>query len=289
MSGDVFGNGMLLSEHIQLVAAFDHRHIFLDPDPDAGARRSPSAQRLFELPRSLLGRLRHHADLQGRRRVPAHRQVDRADAAGARGARHRRRRRRADPERADPRDPARAGRPAVERRHRHLREGVGRDQRRRRRQGQRRRAGQRRPSCAARWSARAATSASRSAAASSSRCGGGLVNTDFIDNSAGVDTSDHEVNIKILLDQVVRDGELTGKQRNELLARDDRRGRRARAARQLRAERGARRARAQAPAMLHVHARYMRKLERDGRLKRRAGGPARRQGDRRAPAGRARA
>ncbi|MGC0252084.1 NAD-glutamate dehydrogenase [Pseudactinotalea sp. Z1748] len=35
MSGDVFGNGMLLSEHIRLVGAFDHRHIFLDPDPDA--------------------------------------------------------------------------------------------------------------------------------------------------------------------------------------------------------------------------------------------------------------
>ena len=51
MSGDVFGNGMLLSEHIRLVAAFDHRHIFLDPDPDPsvsfGERR-----RLFDLPRS---------------------------------------------------------------------------------------------------------------------------------------------------------------------------------------------------------------------------------------------
>src|SRR5690606_13072687 len=47
---------------------------------------------------------------------------------------------------------------------------------------------------------------------------GGRVNTDFIDNSAGVDTSDHEVNIKILLDTVVRDGDLTAKQRNELLA-----------------------------------------------------------------------
>ena len=35
MSGDVFGNGMLLSKSIKLVAAFDHRHIFLDPDPDA--------------------------------------------------------------------------------------------------------------------------------------------------------------------------------------------------------------------------------------------------------------
>ncbi|WP_040794973.1 NAD-glutamate dehydrogenase [Nocardia higoensis] len=51
MSGDVFGNGMLLSEHIRLVAAFDHRHIFLDPDPDA-ARSYRERQRLFALPRS---------------------------------------------------------------------------------------------------------------------------------------------------------------------------------------------------------------------------------------------
>ena len=47
---------------------------------------------------------------------------------------------------------------------------------------------------------------------------GGRINTDFIDNSAGVDTSDHEVNIKILLDRVVAAGDLTGKQRNALLA-----------------------------------------------------------------------
>ena len=47
---------------------------------------------------------------------------------------------------------------------------------------------------------------------------GVLINTDAIDNSAGVDTSDHEVNIKILLDRIVRDGDLTLKQRNELLA-----------------------------------------------------------------------
>jgi glutamate dehydrogenase len=51
MSGDVFGNGMLLSEHIRLVAAFDHRDIFLDPDPDA-ARSYAERRRLFELPRS---------------------------------------------------------------------------------------------------------------------------------------------------------------------------------------------------------------------------------------------
>src|SRR6202035_5095367 len=51
MSGDVFGNGMLLSEHIRLVAAFDHRHVFLDPAPDA-ATSFAERRRLFGLPRS---------------------------------------------------------------------------------------------------------------------------------------------------------------------------------------------------------------------------------------------
>jgi glutamate dehydrogenase len=51
MSGDVFGNGMLLSDQIQLVVAFDHRHIFIDPAPDV-ARSFAERQRLFQLPRS---------------------------------------------------------------------------------------------------------------------------------------------------------------------------------------------------------------------------------------------
>jgi glutamate dehydrogenase len=51
MSGDVFGNGMLLSEHIRLVAAFDHRHVFVDPTPDA-ATSFAERRRLFDLPRS---------------------------------------------------------------------------------------------------------------------------------------------------------------------------------------------------------------------------------------------
>ncbi|MQT13019.1 NAD-glutamate dehydrogenase [Segnochrobactrum spirostomi] len=51
MSGDVFGNGMLLSEQIRLVAAFDHRDIFLDPDPDPAASFA-ERRRLFDLPRS---------------------------------------------------------------------------------------------------------------------------------------------------------------------------------------------------------------------------------------------
>ncbi len=51
MSGDVFGNGMLLSQHIRLVAAFDHRHVFVDPDPDP-ARGYAERRRLFHLRRS---------------------------------------------------------------------------------------------------------------------------------------------------------------------------------------------------------------------------------------------
>jgi glutamate dehydrogenase len=51
MSGDVFGNGMLLSPHIRLIAAFDHRHVFVDPDPDPAAS-IVERRRLFDLPSS---------------------------------------------------------------------------------------------------------------------------------------------------------------------------------------------------------------------------------------------
>jgi glutamate dehydrogenase len=51
MSGDVFGNGMLLSRHTKLIAAFDHRHVFVDPDPDP-ERSFAERERLFALPRS---------------------------------------------------------------------------------------------------------------------------------------------------------------------------------------------------------------------------------------------
>src|SRR5690606_1868732 len=51
MSGDVFGNGMLRSQQTRLIAAFDHRDIFIDPDPDPAASFA-ERQRLFDLPRS---------------------------------------------------------------------------------------------------------------------------------------------------------------------------------------------------------------------------------------------
>ena len=128
--------------------------------------------------------------------------------------------------------------------------------------------GSTRPSCGAGSWVRAETSASPSVAASSSRCNGGYINTDAIDNAAGVNCSDNEVNIKILLDRVVRDGDLTGKQRDALLAAmtDDV------AAQVLGDNDGQTRAlciaAAQAAAMRDVHVRYLDALERSGRLDR---------------------
>ena len=98
--------------------------------------------------------------------------------------------------------------------------------------------------------------------------GGGHINTDAIDNAAGVNCSDHEVNIKILLDRVVRDGDLTDKQRDALLAAmtDDV------AAQVLGDNDGQTRALsisvAQAAAMADVHVRYLDTLERAGGLDR---------------------
>ena len=88
MSGDVFGNGMLLSEQIKLVAAFDHRHIFLDPDPDP-ARSFAERQRLFDLPRSSWDDYDKSADQPRRRHLAASGEVDPAQSRGRARARHR--------------------------------------------------------------------------------------------------------------------------------------------------------------------------------------------------------
>src|SRR5690606_18124271 len=97
---------------------------------------------------------------------------------------------------------------------------------------------------------------------------GGRVNADFIDNSAGVDTSDHEVNIKIMLDREVRAGRLDKAERDKLfIGMTDEVARLVlRTNYQQNTVLAA--ARKQSAAMLHVHTRYMRKLERDGHLER---------------------
>ena len=97
-----------------------------------GPRRGfAERRRLFELAGSSWDDYDRAADLRGRRRLPAHGEGDPAVAAGTGGARHDRRG--AAAQRRHPGDPARAGRPAVERRHRHRRQGLDRDRRRRRR------------------------------------------------------------------------------------------------------------------------------------------------------------
>jgi glutamate dehydrogenase len=267
MSGDVFGNGMLLSRHIKLVAAFDHRHIFIDPDPDP-ATSFEERKRLFELSRSswgdydtsvisagggvfprtaksirLTSRMREALGIAGDVKAMAPYELIHAALCapvdllwnGGIGTYVK-----ATPENnADvgdkTNDALRAD--ATELRCRVVGEGGN----------------------------LGLTQLGRIEFAR----GGGLANTDFIDNSAGVDTSDHEVNIKILLDQVVRDGELTAKQRNKLmydmtdevadLVLHDNYGQNVVIAA----------SRKQAANMMHVHARYLRKMQRDGKIDRR--------------------
>ena len=89
MSGDVFGNGMLLSRHIRLVAAFDHRHVFLDPDPDPAVSFAERT-RLFELPRSSWDDYDRSAISPGGGVYPRTGEGDRDHARSARPLRHRR-------------------------------------------------------------------------------------------------------------------------------------------------------------------------------------------------------
>ena len=129
MSGDVFGNGMLRERTIKLVAAFDHRDIFIDPapDPDRSLRGAPAAVRSAALE---LAGLRSDAHLQGRRGVPARAEGDRALADEARAVLD------LKAAKATPQEVIKAILKAPVdldflRRHRHLCARIGRDRRRR--------------------------------------------------------------------------------------------------------------------------------------------------------------
>ncbi len=221
MSGDVFGNGMLLSRHTRLVAAFDHRDIFLDPDPDP-EKSFDERQRLFDLPRSSWQDYDHSLISAGggvysrsSKSIPVGEEV-RAALGIAK-----------DVKTMTPQELMRAillapvdllwnG-------------GIGTyvkgsieshgDAGDKANDAIRVDGGQLRCRCVGEGGNLGLTQLGRIEYARRGCDGkGGRINTDFIDNSAGVDTSDHEVNIKILLDRVVRDGDLTEKQRNDLLA-----------------------------------------------------------------------
>ncbi|HEX2810306.1 MAG TPA: NAD-glutamate dehydrogenase, partial [Kineosporiaceae bacterium] len=265
MSGDVFGNGMLLSEHIRLVAAFDHRHILLDPDPHA-ATSFAERQRIFALPRSSWAD--YDASLI-------------SDGGGVFP-------RSAKSIEVSPQVAARLGLTAsaaltpaelisailqapvdllwnggIGTYVKSSREGDAQV-------GDKANDAIRVDGCQLRVRVvgeggnLGLTQLGRVEAA----LAGVRVNTDAIDNSAGVDCSDHEVNIKILLDRICAAGDLTTKQRNQLLA-------------DMTTEVGALvlrdnyeqnvllgNARKQSPGMLPVHQRFIRALEGRGLLDR---------------------
>jgi glutamate dehydrogenase len=213
MSGDVFGNGMLLSPHLRLVAAFDHRHIFIDPDP--GPAAFGERLRLFDLPRSSwddydpalisAGGGVYSRAVKSISLSPQARAVLGVDA-----------------EHLTPIEVIKAilSAPvdllwnggigtyikASSETHGEVGDRANDSVRVEARDLRCRIIGE--------GGNLGVTQLGRIEFA----LAGGLVNTDAIDNSAGVDCSDHEVNIKILLDEVVSAGRLTSRQRDDLLA-----------------------------------------------------------------------
>jgi glutamate dehydrogenase len=215
MSGDVFGNGMLRSKALRLIAAFDHRHIFIDPSPDP-ATSWAERKRLYELPRSswddynrdlispgggVFARTEKSIKLSSEAREAlgiADKELDPASLInallkapvdllwfGGIGT-YIKSSSQTQAEVGDPsNDALRAD--GADLRAKVIGEGAN----------------------------LAVTQAGRIEFAEA----GGRINTDFIDNSAGVDCSDNEVNIKIPLNREMRDGVLSLDKRNALLAK----------------------------------------------------------------------
>ncbi len=215
MSGDVFGNGMLLSRHIRLLAAFDHRHVFIDPDPDAGPSWE-ERKRLFELPRSswadydekLISKGGGIFDRQAKSisltpEIKALTGLSEASVTPAElihallGAE------------ADLLWIGGIGTYVKASGESHDEVGD------RANDGLRVDGAQLRCKVVGEGGNLGCTQPGRIEFA----LRGGRLNTDAIDNSAGVDSSDHEVNIKVLLGAVVGGCEMTEKQRNRLLAK----------------------------------------------------------------------
>jgi glutamate dehydrogenase len=215
MSGDVFGNGMLLSQAIRLVAAFDHRHIFIDPTPDAVASWN-ERKRLFELPRSSWDDYDRSKISAGggvfprtQKSIPLSKQARAAlgiDAATVDPATLMNAILKAPVDllwfggigtyiKASTQPNGEVGDPAND--------AIRVD------------GSELRAKVVGEGANLGVTQAGRIEFA----LNGGRINTDFIDNSAGVDCSDKEVNIKIPLNREMRDGKLSFAKRNTLLAK----------------------------------------------------------------------
>ncbi|MCX5524448.1 NAD-glutamate dehydrogenase [Streptomyces bobili] len=216
MSGDVFGNGMLLSEHIRLVAAFDHRHIFIDPEPDAAASYA-ERRRLFELPRSSWADYDSALLSAGggvfprtAKAIPVNAHIRAALGIEEKVAKMTP----ADLMKAILKAPVdllwNGGIGTYVKSSVESNADVGD------------KANDAIRVDGADLRARVVGEGGNLGLTQLGRIeyarAGGKINTDAIDNSAGVDTSDHEVNIKILLNGLVTEGDMTVKQRNKLLA-----------------------------------------------------------------------
>lgn len=215
MSGDVFGNGMLLSKHIRLIAAFDHRHIFLDPDPDA-ASSWLERKRMFDLPRSSWDDYEKSLISAGggvysreQKAIPISPQV--REALGIDG----------DVQEMAPPNLIRAILQAPV--DLLFNGGIGTyikaeaesdaDVGDRANDPVRVNASQVRAKVIGEGGNLGVTALGRVEFDLS----GGRINTDALDNSAGVDCSDHEVNIKILIDSLVTAGKVKAEERKHLL------------------------------------------------------------------------
>jgi glutamate dehydrogenase len=213
MSGDVFGNGMLLSRHIKLVGAFNHLHIILDPDPDPETSFK-ERERLFGLPRSSWSDYDESLISEGggvyartAKSIPLSPQVQQLLGV--------------EEETLTPNEVIRAllktkvdllfngGIGTYVKATQETNAEVGD------------RANDAVRVDGAELGCRVVGEGGNLGFTQRGRVeyalGGGRIYMDAIDNSAGVDCSDHEVNIKILLDSVVESGDMTEKQRNELL------------------------------------------------------------------------
>jgi glutamate dehydrogenase len=266
MSGDVFGNGMLLSEHIRLVAAFDHRHVFLDPNPQA-ATSYAERRRMFDLPRSSWAD--YDATLLSAgggvyprtvKSIPISPQVRAALGISD------------HTERLTPNELIHAillapvdllwnggiGTYVKASSEAHLGAGDKAND------AVRADGHQLRARVVGEGGNLGFTQLGRVEYARN----GGRINTDAIDNSAGVDTSDHEVNLKILLDRSVAAGAITAAERNSLLASvtEDVAALVLRDNYEQNVLLGM--ARKLSPALVSVHQRFMQALEKSGELDR---------------------
>lgn len=213
MGGDVFGNGMLLSKHIRLVAAFNHMHIFIDPEPDT-QRSYKERERLFNLPRSTWAD--YDASL-----ISTGGGVFSRSLKSIRLTDEMKRLLHSSKDSMTPNEMIK-----------HILRlnvdllwngGIGTyvksevesdtDVGDRSNDSVRVNGKQLNAKIVGEGGNLGFTQLGRIEYASK----GGRINTDFTDNVGGVDCSDNEVNIKILLNQVVEDGDLTVKQRNDLL------------------------------------------------------------------------